>query len=130
MVSASRGASTLNSVSRKRSGVGRVSKPGSVFSRRLRNSPAITLILLLSCRSAHLHQSVLALPMLLDVTHRSPQLLLGWWIRNECLRLAARDFQYVDVANDAGDSQRRHSGLFGSEKFARPSQLQIHFRDV
>ena len=41
MVPSMRGARILNSVSRSRSGVGRVARPGSVFSLRDRNSPPI-----------------------------------------------------------------------------------------
>src|ERR1700722_14586281 len=116
-----RAESTLNSVSRRRSGVGRVFKPGRLFNRRLRNSPAITRIG--SPASPYLHQSIAPLPVFANVADRPTQVFGGRRVGDECLRFAACDFQYFFVANDVGDPQRRQPGLFGSEKFSRPPQL-------
>ena len=122
-----RGARTSNNVSRRRSGVGRVFRPGRLFRRRLRNSPAITRI---RTPSAHLHQTVAPLPVLADVSYRAAQLVFRRRMSDERLRFAARQFKDVFIANDVGDAQGGQPGLLGSEKFARAAQLQIHFGDV
>src|ERR1051326_5875553 len=119
------GARTSNSVSRKRSGVGRVSCPGSVFKRRLRNSPPITRI-----ASPHLHQAVAALPMFANVVHGAAELFGPRRIVDERLRFAARYFEQLLIANDIADAQRRQPGLAGAEEFAGTAQFQIHFGDV
>src|ERR1700733_755836 len=91
------GASTLKSVSRKRSGVGRVFKPGRLLRRRLRNSPAITRM------SSYLDETVAALPVFANVGHRAAQFLFRRRTGDESLRLVPSQFEYVFVANDVGD---------------------------
>src|SRR5579863_7044860 len=98
MQSPMRGASTLKSVSRKRSGVGRVFKPGKLLSRRLRNSPAITRM------SSYLDKAVAALPMLANIGDRAAQLLIRWRTGDERLRLVPSQFEYIFIANDIGDA--------------------------
>src|SRR6476619_129512 len=97
----------LNSVSRSRSGVGRVSKPGSVFTTRLRNSPAMTRIL------THLHQPVSPLPVRLDVSHGVAKHLGIWWVLDKCHCFRARGFQDLAISKYVGDSQRRQARLLG-----------------
>src|SRR5580692_4642889 len=125
---ASRDAITLNSVSRRRSGVGRVSKPGRLFNLRLRNSPPMTRTR--SPASTHLHQAITALPVFLQIGHRAPQFLLRGRIGDECLSFSARQLEYLFIANDVCDTQSRQAGLLGPKKLAWPAQLQIHFGDV
>src|SRR5579863_2984085 len=121
-------ASTLNSVSRRRSGVGRVFKPGRLFNRRLRNSPAITRTW--SPVSTHLHQAVTALPVFADVGDGQPQFVLRRWSGDERLRFRTRQFEHLFIANDIGDAQRGKSRLLGAEEFAWTAQFQIHLSNV
>src|SRR5215469_2565211 len=119
-----RGASTLNSASRSRSGVGRVSIPSTDFSLRLRNSPPITRM------SPDLHQTVAALPMIANKRHRVLQLPGRRRICNERLRLAARHFEHIVIANDVPDPERRKTALLGAEELPGSAQLQVHLGDV
>src|SRR5215472_7092996 len=90
-VPAIRGAITLKSVSRRRSGVGRTAVPATVFSFRLRNCPAITRI------SADLHETVSALPMFPNVVNDGPEFLAITALNHlRCLR--ARHLQYIGIA--------------------------------
>src|SRR6185437_5474832 len=118
-----RGASVLNNASRSRSGVGRTSMPGTLFSFRLRNRPAITLI------SADLHEAVFSLPMVLDVVNYGAQFLFIAAF-NHFLRFCSRHLQHIRVAQQVSHAQSRYPRLFGSEKFARPAQPHIHIGDV
>src|SRR5581483_3548862 len=114
-----RGCSTSNSVSRNRSGVGLISRPGSDFSLRDRNSPAITLIpapayssdprTMRIRPSTHLHQCVTALPMLADVGDSTLEIFGRRRLVDKIHGLAPRDLQDFLVAQDIRNSQARQA---------------------
>src|SRR6266404_4223153 len=90
-------ARTSKSVSRRRSGVGRTSRPGRLFRTRLRNAPPMTRI------SADLHQPVTPLPVIANKRHGAAKIVLGGRVRNEAGGFIARDLQDVGVAQDVTD---------------------------
>src|ERR1041385_4483604 len=97
-----------NSVSRRRSGVGRVARPGMLFKRRDRNSPAITRI---SPPSPNRSGAA-----------NDPE------CRERCL--AAPDLENLALPQDIGNPQRRKARLLGPEELAGTAQLQVHFGNI
>src|ERR1700738_2074042 len=114
----------LNSVSRSRSGVGRVSRPGKAFNFRLRNSPAITRI------SAYLHQAVAALPVIAQPCDAPAELIRGRRMFDECFGFIAGDLEDLLIAQNTGEPQRGQPRLSRAEEFSGAAQLHIHFGDV
>src|ERR1700719_4458533 len=100
------GASTLNSASRRGSGVGRTSSPGRLLSRRLRNSPPITLMFS-PPDSAYLYEAVAALPVIADKSDGTAQLIFRGRMRHEGGGVIPRDLENVGIAQDVSDPQRR-----------------------
>src|ERR1700736_538107 len=94
----------LNRVSRRRSGVGRTVRSGRDFRFRERNSPPMTRM-----GSTYLYQTIVPLPVALDISDGGGKVSLGRRIRNEIVSFAARQFQDLLIAYNIGDAERRNT---------------------
>src|SRR5437868_4599393 len=79
--------------------------------------------------SSNLHQPIAALPVISNIGHCPPHLLLRWRVRHERLRFSPRDFQDIQIAHNVGNLQGRETGLLGAKELTRSTELHIHFRD-
>src|SRR6266581_3550690 len=127
--------STLKSVSRKRSLVGRSVRPLRLVRKRLRYVPAIARInTLIGCRMSALSADAGEMIPLLPLAGKREQgvlqsLPLGGII-NQCKGFPPREFKQFAVAQRIGDVEAQVPGLARAEKLSRTAELEIGFRDL